>query len=124
MTPTRADLIAKPEYGGSLSRNVRRLRRVLITPQIFIEFMKHGGDAVSVVQHELPDDAEYVGASFDPLRLSVWLFVSSREFEEVAEHDPVPEHPAPVFQKRGVETLRAEGDWQPIAKNAEKEPSI
>lgn len=82
-----------------MSVQVRRLRRVLVTPEFLVEMMKHGTPAVTLEAHALPDDAAYVGCTFDPNRLGVWIFVASPSFDEVAPNGIVPEHPAPVFRR-------------------------
>lgn len=56
----------------------RRLRRVPITPDLLVEMMKHGMEAIAVVEHALPEDARYVGSTFDPWAVAVSLLVESR----------------------------------------------
>ena len=77
----------------------RRLRRVPITPEFLIDIMKHGTDGVEIVENPLPEDARFVGSSFDPFSLTSLLFVSSESFDEVTENAQVPEHPRTLFRK-------------------------
>jgi hypothetical protein len=79
---------------------LRRLRRVAVTGEFFVETMKHGLDAVVIVDNALPEDTVYVGATFDPASLVVWLIVESATFDEVPESAAIPEHKSVVFRKR------------------------
>lgn len=79
---------------------MRRTRRVAVTGEFFIDVMKHGLDAAVIVDNALPWDAQYLGATFDPAGLLVWLIVWSSEFDEVKEADVIPLHPSVVFRKK------------------------
>jgi hypothetical protein len=69
-----------------------------VTGDLFVDVCKHGVRAAQVVANELPVDATFIAASFDPVGFMVWLFVESDTFDEVPENQPVPEHPTPLFE--------------------------
>jgi hypothetical protein len=73
-----------------------------VTGEFFVDVMKSGWSAAAVVSNRLPDDATYVGATWDPTSACVWLLVTSAEFDEVQEHAVIPVHPPVVFQREAT----------------------
>ncbi len=78
----------------------RRLRRLAFTPEFFVDLCKHGGEAVDVVQHRLPSDAQIVRCAYDLERDLVWVAIRSETFAVIPDGDIIPEHPQVLFQKR------------------------
>ena len=79
----------------------QRLRRFAAHPRILIEMAKaiHPGVRIRAMSNALPPDAEYVGATFDPERRVVWVFVESEAFDLIEEGGVVPEHPRTLYEK-------------------------
>lgn len=67
---------------------------------IIVDGMKHGMAAVRVVSKPLPEDARYVGATFDPDSLTAHLIVEAESFDDVREYDMIPVHAPPTFEGR------------------------
>jgi len=80
--------------------SLRRVRRVLIKQEIFIELMKHGCDAVMVMENPLPEDTCYLSAGVEERSGIVQLLVESATFDEVPSDAQIPLHPRVVFSKR------------------------
>jgi hypothetical protein len=72
---------------------------VPVAGEFLVDIMKHGWAAAVVVSNRLPDDAMYVGATWDPTAACVWLLVSSAEFDEVQAHAVIPVHPDVLFRR-------------------------
>lgn len=72
----------------------RRLRRWAVMPQHFIDAAKGIGvmPACEVSANPLPQDARYIGCTFDPLSMCVWIFLESPSFDPVEDNQIVPEH--------------------------------
>jgi hypothetical protein len=85
-----------------MSSLTRRLRRVGVTGEFFVDVMKCGWPAAVVVENRLPDDATYVGATWDPIEACVWLLVTSAEFDEVPQQAVIPVHPPVMFQREAM----------------------
>lgn len=81
----------------------RRLRLVPATADVLLELMKHGtsGRPLDVIEHALPEDATIYDLRVD---MKVWgmiyVVVESATFEAVADGEPIPMHPTPVFRAR------------------------
>lgn len=73
----------------------------MISPQVFINFFKHGSDAVRIIKNALPEDATYVRSFVDDNtgHGRVGLVIESLWFDEVKEGDLIPTLPDVLFEK-------------------------
>lgn len=76
----------------------RRIRRFAISPALIVELAKHSGCHVTVVDHELPEDAIAIHVMYDPRDNLVWVLVESKTFDLIEEAAIVPKHPQPTFR--------------------------
>ena len=72
-------------------RHDRRVRKVIISPQSMIQFLREGVNHVT--ENALPLDARLAGAGYDYYQNGFVLFVASKEFAFVPEGTTAPDHP-------------------------------
>ncbi len=73
----------------------------MISPQVFIDFFRHGSDEVKIVKNALPEDATYVRSFVDDItgHGRIGLVIESYLFDEIKEGDLIPILPDPLFEK-------------------------
>ncbi len=96
---------------GKLNKSDRVVRVPIQLPMLVLFFMK---DQVLKIEG-LPRDAEYLGWTLDPERQDIiYLFVESKEFEEVTYGDMVP------LWDKDIEITKENYDMQELAEKVIK----
>ena len=74
---------------------------LFISSYLFVEFCKHGIDALKVTANALPEDAKCVRMFTDDTIAGgrLGMVLESASFKELKEGDPIPILPDPVFEK-------------------------
>ena len=77
-----------------------RVACLRVSVEVFLEFCKGGDDTrrVRVVEHGLPADTRFIRAGHDQFG-NLFLTLESREFEDIPEHQQMPELKGPVFER-------------------------
>ena len=70
----------------------RRLKRIGIPPTLLMEFVRTGWEAKPGLRciEGVPITAQYVGCTFDPNTMMVYVFFTDASFEEIPENAVVP----------------------------------
>ena len=75
---------------------MRRLRRLLISPEILVHL---ASGTFRVVANEVPDETRLVGRSYDPNGDAFVILIEHDTFDEVALGQEIPIHSPPMIER-------------------------
>jgi len=77
----------------------RRLKRILVRPDIILDMCKQGASALCV--KGVPVTATFRGVAHDPQNNCWVIFLEDESFDEVPENLEIPIHDYPEFRRIG-----------------------
>ena len=83
----------------------RRYKRIAMTPEFFVEMIRDGDHAYSIIKDGVPADAKIVRCGYDNLSNQIYVFIEHESFDQVTEGEIVPEL-YPLFHNGRISTVR------------------